>query len=526
MTGDEKRFRDFIASIEFDDSPGSEHRDQLEADLLAALAKRPRREGTKKIWKIVMKSRITRLTAAAVIALVVVLGAFELGDSTGGANAVFAAAMDSVKQARTFTCTEIAERPYGHRGASERFLYKQTWMFKEPNWERHEVPKSPWGEAVNEVTITHYGERRRLELRPVRKSAILHDMSSDYEVDEKTGEVRLTQLRTDLRDRLLETSAGAVNDLGEAVLDGSSVRVLQSRKGKRVTTVWVNPKTSHPVQIEHKWTDQNRSPLTYASIQIDAELDDDLFSLEPPEAYTVKQSKALYSDDRMKMVAKIMHVDLLCLRYWSNHDHVFPNELADLVTAGIVSDDALRNMLAAPNEPGGAPVIRYRQPDYDVPDRGIEVMLYEVRGGGSSDGRVMVVMLDLHAELMPVQTLTQLLKPWPEQKKNLAANMTRLQWFCDRYAKQHEGKYPMNLEELVGTEVSEDVIRTLQAPWGQPDAPAVIRYRPPRAGAEPTSEVILHEKYDQWPDDGAVVCYADGNCEIIPEQNRLEELAK
>ena len=75
-------------------------------------------------------------------------------------------------------------------------------------------------------------------------------MSSSYTVDDKTGELRLTQLRTDLRDQVLKTSAGAVDDLGEAVLEGKPVRILQSRKGKRITTVWIDPKTKLPVQTE------------------------------------------------------------------------------------------------------------------------------------------------------------------------------------------------------------------------------------------------------------------------------------
>jgi outer membrane lipoprotein-sorting protein len=489
------------------------------------------------VWRIIMKSRTTKLTTAAVIAVVIIVGIVNLGEPVGGASVVFAAAMDSVRQARTFSCTEITERPYRDGDGQERgkFLFKQRWMFKEPDWERREMPKSPWGEVQNEVTITHYGTRQRLRLKPVEKKAILHDMSSDYTVDDKTGEVVLTRLRTGLRDRLLKTSAGAVDDLGEAVLDGKSVRVLQSRKGNRLTTVWIDLETKHPVKIEHKWTDQSRSPLTYAGIQIDTELDDDLFSLEPPEGYTVKLTGALYADEIQKMLAKIMHMGKLCLIYRSNVNNVFPDELGDLVTAGITSDAALKKMLAAPNAPDGPPVIRYRQPDTKATDWGMEVMLYEARQEGTGDGRVMVVMLDSHAELMPVQTLAQFLKPWPEPKKKLSANMTRLHWFCDRYTKEHGGKYPTKLEdivgaevweELVGTEVSEDIIRRLQAPWGQPDAPAVIRYRPPGAEAEPSSEVILSEIYDQWPNDGAVVCYADGHCEIIPEESRFEELTR
>lgn len=473
-----------------------------------------------------MKNRITKY-AAAVIALVIIVGIIELGKHSNGASVVFAAAMDSVRQARTFSCTEITERPHREDGQElGKFLWEQRSMFKEPDLERRERPRSPWGKVVNEVTITHYGKRQRLELRPVKKTAKLHDMSSAYTVDDKTGDVRLTRLSTGLRDRLLKTSAGAVDDLGEAVLEGKPVRILQSRKGKRITTVWIDPKTKHPVQIEHKWAGQSRSTLMYASIEIDADMDDDLFSLKPPEGYTVKVSKALYADERMKMVAKIMHMGKLCLIYWSNHNNVFPNELADIVTAGIMSDDALRNVLAAPDEPNGPPVIRYRRPDYDVPDRGIEVMLYEVHEEGSGDGRVMVLMLTPHAELMPVQTLAQFLKPWPEHQKKLSSQMTRLHWFCDRYAKEHGGKYPVKLADITGAEVWEDTIKRLQAPWGQPDGPAVIRYRPLRTDTEPSTEVILHEIYDQWPEDGVVACFADGHCERILDQNRFEELIK
>jgi outer membrane lipoprotein-sorting protein len=479
------------------------------------------------IWRIIMRSRMTQYAAAAVIILAIITGIVELGKPIG-ASAAFAAAMDNIKKARTFKCTEVTERPNrdGDGQEGEKFLFKQTWIFKEPDWERYEQPRSPWGAVVNEVTITHYGKRQRLELRPVEKTALLHDMNSDYEVDNKTGELRLTQLYTDLRDRLLKTSEGAVDDLGKAVLDGKSVRVLRSIKDKRVTTVWIDPDTKHPVQIEHKWPGQNRSPLLYTSIQIDVELDDDLFSLEPPEGYTVRKIKALYPDERMKVLEKIMHVGKYCVFHRSSYNDEFPDKLEDIVAAGFMSEEALRKVLAAPDDPNGPPVIRYRRPDANAPDPDIEVVLYEDPEKGSGDGRVMVLMLTPYGVQMPVQTLAQYLKPWPEHKKKLAVQMTRLQWFCDRYAKEHGGKYPVKLADITGADIWEDTINRLQGPWGQPDGPAVIKYRPLPYGAEPSAEVILYEIYDQWPQDGAVVCYADGNCEIIPDQNRFEELIR
>jgi hypothetical protein len=153
-------------------------------------------------------------------------------------------------------------------------------------------------------------------------------------------------------------------------------------------------------------------------------------------------------------------------------------------------------------------------------------MIYEIHEDRPADGRVMVVMLDSHAELMPVQTLVQHLKQWPEHKKKLSIKMTHLHWLCSQHAKKHGGKYPARLEDLVGAEVSEDMIRYIQAPWGEPDEPAVIRYRPLSAQVELSSEVIFYELYEQWADDGAMVCYGDGHCEIIADQNRFEELVK
>jgi len=479
------------------------------------------------IWRIIMRSRISQYAAAAVFILAVIIGIIELGKPIG-ASAVFAAAMDSIKQARTFKCTEVTERPNrdGDSREGETFLFKQTWIFKEPNWERYERPRSPWGAVVNEVTITHYDKRKSLELRPLEKTALLHDMSSDYEVDNKTGELRLTQLRTGLRDRLLKTSEGAVDDLGKAVLDGKSVRVLQSRKDNRVTTVWIDPETGYPVQIEHKWSGQKRLPLLYTSIEIDVELDDKLFSLETPEGYTVKESGALYRDDREKMMTKIMHVGEYCVFHRSSYKDGFPNKLEDIVKAGFMSEEAFRKVLTSPDDPNGPPVIRYRQPDANAPDPDIEVVLYEDPAKGSGDGRVMVLMLRPYGTQIPVRSLEQLLKPWPEHKKKLAYQMTRLQWFCDRYAKEHGGKYPVKLADITGADIWEDTIKRLQAPWSQPDGPPVIQYRPPHAEVELSSEVIFYELYEQWPDDGAVVCYGDGHCEIIKDQNRFEELIK
>lgn len=75
MTDMEKEFENFIRDIRFDDTPDYNHRDKLEQNLLAALNARSRHK-TKilKIWRIIMKSQITKLAAAAVIIMVAIYG--------------------------------------------------------------------------------------------------------------------------------------------------------------------------------------------------------------------------------------------------------------------------------------------------------------------------------------------------------------------------------------------------------------------------------------------------------------------
>lgn len=74
MNDNKRQFEDFISNIRFDDTPDPSHRDKLEQDLLAAMAKQTRqKEHILKIWRIIMKSKITKLAVAAAIAIAVLL---------------------------------------------------------------------------------------------------------------------------------------------------------------------------------------------------------------------------------------------------------------------------------------------------------------------------------------------------------------------------------------------------------------------------------------------------------------------
>ncbi len=94
MNNDERQFEDFVSNIKFDDTPDPSHRDKLEQDLLDALIKQTPRQI--KIWRIITKSRITKVAAA--VAVLIVGLVLLVGD---GQQTLYAQVVEALEQART-----------------------------------------------------------------------------------------------------------------------------------------------------------------------------------------------------------------------------------------------------------------------------------------------------------------------------------------------------------------------------------------------------------------------------------------
>ena len=79
MTDKEKEFENLVSDIRFDDMPDYNHRKKLEQNLIDALARQPQQE---KVWRIIMKSPITKLAAAAAIIVAVALAITIINQTT------------------------------------------------------------------------------------------------------------------------------------------------------------------------------------------------------------------------------------------------------------------------------------------------------------------------------------------------------------------------------------------------------------------------------------------------------------
>jgi len=339
------------------------------------------------------RSRLAKAVVSLVVFLLVALALWSVMEGDGAGKA-FAAAMDGVRNARTFSCKQIF---YARNGQQ----MTMSFMFKEPDLER--VALLDDASNATEVQITDYGQGRQLVLNPKEMVASLMDISGEYDVAPDTGELKLSRLDTGMRDRLMSLRAGVVEDLGPTELDVRSVRLLQSQRENRLVKVWIDPQTGLPLQIELNLPEYGQR-WVYTSIKIDEELDNNLFSLHVPDGYRL-WSGGLFkptADDKEQLFAKMRYLILPCIRYAQAHDNQFPEQLADLYAVGI-THQVIREVLAAPGRPDGPAVIRYRQPrgkGYS----GSEVVLYESFDQWPAVG-VAACFADGHCEVIADQKL-------------------------------------------------------------------------------------------------------------------------
>ncbi|MHC4440479.1 MAG: hypothetical protein ACYS3S_24275, partial [Planctomycetota bacterium] len=116
--GIEKLIRDFCAGKKAEFKTTTELDKKIIADSIVAQNKSKTSQSAAlqpNLWRIIMRNSMIPYAAAVMIFAVIIIGFIEL-DKPIGASTVFAAAMDNVRQARTFSCISIFEVTYEDKG--------------------------------------------------------------------------------------------------------------------------------------------------------------------------------------------------------------------------------------------------------------------------------------------------------------------------------------------------------------------------------------------------------------------------
>jgi len=126
MDDNEKEFEKFVREIKFDDTPDPSHREKLEQELLRILAKQTTRR--KEICRIIMKSPITKLAAAAVIIVAVLIGISTFNGTTAWARVIKA-----LGEVENIYIVSTMTMPDGTKIQSK-------WWLRKPEFLREESP--------------------------------------------------------------------------------------------------------------------------------------------------------------------------------------------------------------------------------------------------------------------------------------------------------------------------------------------------------------------------------------------------
>jgi hypothetical protein len=211
---------------------------------------------------VLMDRGTTKLAVAAAVVVAVSLGLHYLGGSPVETSIAWADVLKNVEAARTIMYRDEFERGDLREVDTVRIL--------EPYLRRADKIE---GSGAHDTAILDTLNCRCITLYPRTKTAVIgREDGSSFEI--RTYE----NFKKDLRD-------GTEKDLGHVKLNGRDSICFEIARADGKTTVWADPNTALPLQIETITEKNGRTRRQMSDIRFDVELDERLF--EPPADYCV-----------------------------------------------------------------------------------------------------------------------------------------------------------------------------------------------------------------------------------------------
>jgi outer membrane lipoprotein-sorting protein len=295
------------------------------------------------IWRIIMRSKISRLTIAAAIVIAAWICLSQFGKLPDVASVAFGDVIAHLRNAKTVSFKMAIEQ----EGLESQTLHYWT---LEPSHQRIEMEDG-------QVVIVDTFQGMSITLDPLEKKA--HVMATavapKYTLD------MYSEFKKEL-DNLLD---GSQKNLGESEINGQKVMGFLVKRDRCEIIIWADPVNSMPVAIEYvevpnQEDDQNQkqqvTTFTLSDIVIGEDLDKSLFSLSPPEGYSVivtTEPAVEPQEEVMRMLSARIMLKLVraCYEYSKAHDGIWPENLRQAIEYGI-EDEALSNMTDPESELG------------------------------------------------------------------------------------------------------------------------------------------------------------------------------
>lgn len=302
------------------DGPPSDKLAELVA-MLENAANQPRALTITK--RIVAMKPIIKIALAATV-LLAFYGLFAwMTPSRGGAGIAFGQVGKQVQQARTMTWKRTIAKAGGHSMVTE-------YAYKEPGLLRQEVRGQLAPGEPGELTFIYdFNQAKMLMFDSRTMSGSIRNLGNLPE--------KVRRLFMDYGWRLKALFDHEGTPLGDKEIRGRPATGFQVMHDLVISDIWVDAKTGHPLLIE-TWNPYGTSEVI-SDFVFDQNLDDSLFSLTPPEDYTVSKT---IEDARAPSLNEMNESDLIeGLRFLAEHNHnAFPPQLG-------ITPEIVRNLKEA-----------------------------------------------------------------------------------------------------------------------------------------------------------------------------------
>ncbi|MFZ0035022.1 MAG: hypothetical protein WAK60_08565 [Sedimentisphaerales bacterium] len=282
---------------------GAELREQILADALKAHERTRTQPAFERpnIWRIIMKSRITKLSAAA--AVIIITGVIGLHLLTG--TSAYAQIVEEIRNARTVVYTVIKQ---ANTGTGETI--KIDVAYREPGFLRTTT-------IDGYIAIVDANSGKMMSIVPQGGYSIADFKSSD--VTKGPGSI-ISSFKA-----MKALPEKADENLGAKEIDGIDCEGYRVTQGDLTSIIWLDAKTGDLVQVEHKYANSPGMNTILKNIKFDVELEDSLFSLTPPAGYK-PMGVEMKSDDSIQTEETFV----AWLGWWANGntDETFPPMVA------------------------------------------------------------------------------------------------------------------------------------------------------------------------------------------------------
>jgi len=250
------------------------------------------------IWRTIMKSRTTKLAAAAVVVIAGVLCVQFLT----GTNA-YAQVVQEIRNARTVVYTVITQTNQGNGET-----VKTDVAYKEPGLLRMST-------VDGYVIILDSTSGKVISIVPTLQMYTIGDVKN------LLNNIDTTKGPFDSIESMKKLPAKADEHLDPREIDGVICDGYKVKQGDLTTTVWIDAKTGDLVQVEQKYASAPGMNKIIKNIKFNVVLDDSLFSMTPPEGYRASEFK---SDAFASVSTEDMFIEFM--RLWSSLtvDGMFP----------------------------------------------------------------------------------------------------------------------------------------------------------------------------------------------------------